>query len=95
MAEMLSSAQVGRRLGVSSARVRALRREGRLPAISTALGHLHPVTAVEALERERELRQQTNAPVVPTGPAKEPVEAELTPLQAQVLDFLRAGGRHA
>jgi hypothetical protein len=57
MTGYLSSAQVGRRLGVSSARVRALRREGRLQAVSTSLGHLHPASAVEALELDRARRR--------------------------------------
>jgi hypothetical protein len=54
---LMSSAQVGRRLGLASARVRALRREGRLPASRTPVGNLHPVAAVEALEHERQQRK--------------------------------------
>lgn len=52
--DMLSPTQAANQLGVSSARIRQMVSEGKLPAVMTPLGRLIPADAVEAMRRERE-----------------------------------------
>ena len=58
MAEGIPVSEVARRLGLSAERVRQLRREGKIQAISTRLGDLYLPEEVERLVRERALRAQ-------------------------------------
>jgi hypothetical protein len=61
-AKMLTTSQVGRRLGLTDQSVRAYMRSGRLRYLPTPHGALFDPTDVEQLRREREARI-TGSPV--------------------------------
>ena len=61
--ELLSASQVARRLGISSARVNQLRKEGKLAAQETPIGYLYSREDIENLAKARqagEIRKDTN-----------------------------------
>jgi excisionase family DNA binding protein len=55
LTDALTTAQAARRLELSRERVIQLNREGKLPAVRTALGRLFDVDVVERFAHERQL----------------------------------------
>jgi predicted site-specific integrase-resolvase len=59
--ELMSSAQVADALGVSTARIRRLSLDGRLPFKTTPLGRLYPRKEVEAIAAARSKENRRRA----------------------------------